>query len=257
MACSRRLRINLIHDQAPDAIRMRTRIIADTQQIFLFLARHLEVDNLRQVYLDLRLLPTLAAFEAYRNQFAPKLDTNSGFYSSKRNEAVVRMRSGRHGDGRTLKVVRHETSHLIAAALFGRLPKWLDEGLAEYFERLDVEGQAKIIRPSGYYLKTLRRHLRSGTLPELQRHLRLSRKQWLRLDQDLSYGIAWSLVYYLMTEPRGRHLLAQLLDAKAARRCRHFDTSEYIDRHYPGGIAGLDQLWRNWLGKSDPPGLYF
>ena len=250
-------RINLIHDLAPDAVRMQTRIMADTQQIFLFLARHLEIDNLRQVYLDLRLLPTKQAFAAYRKKVAPKLNTNSGFYSSGRNEAVVRMHSGRHGDDRTLGVVRHETSHLIAAALFGSLPKWLNEGLAEYFERLDVDGQAKIVRPSAYYLKTLRHHLRDGSLPALHRHLRLSRKQWLRLDQDLAYGIGWSLVYYLMAEPHGRHLLAQLLDAQAAKRCQRFSTSDYIDRHYPGGISQLEQRWRNWLKQSDPPAHYF
>ena len=250
-------RVNLIHDQAPNATRMQTRIMADTQQIFMFLARHLEVDQLRQVFLDLRLLPTAASFDAYRKKVAPKLDTNSGFYSSARNEAVVRMRSGRRGDDKTLKVVRHETSHLIAAALFGNLPKWLNEGLAEYFERLDVDGQAKIIRPSSYYLRTLRKQMANGSLPNLQQHLRLSRRQWLQEDQNLAYGIGWSLIYYLMTEPRGRHLLAQLLDAQAAHRCQRFDTADYIDDHFPGGIADLDRRWRDWLSRSDPPAHYF
>jgi hypothetical protein len=72
-------RIKLIHDLAPDAVLMQTRIMADTQQIFMFLARHLEIDNLRQVYLDLRLLPDKASFSRYRRKHAPMLDTHSGF----------------------------------------------------------------------------------------------------------------------------------------------------------------------------------
>ena len=174
-----------------------------------------------------------------------------------RNEAVVRMRAGRHGDDCTLEVVRHETSHLIAAALFGKLPKWLNEGLAEYFERMDVDGQAKIIRPSTYYLELLRQKLRQGTLPDLRKHLRLSRGQWLRESERLRYGIAWSLVYYLMTDPRGRHLLASLLDAKAEHRCQRFSTAKFLDSHYQGGIAALDHGWRRWLAASDPPAHYF
>lgn len=250
-------RINLIHEQAPGAVRLQTRIMADTQQIFLFLARHLEVDRLRQVYLDLRLLPDKGSFNRYRRKHAPSLDTNTGFYMANKNEAVVRILTGRSGDSRTLGVVRHETSHLIAAALFGSLPNWLNEGLAEYFERLDVDGQAKIIRPSGYYLKLLRKRLQRGSLPDLQQHLRLSRQQWRREDQALRYAIAWSLVFFLNSEPQGRHLLASLLSEQAAHRCQRFSTADFLERNHPGGIGSLERHWRRWLAASDPPAQYF
>ena len=250
-------RVNLIHDQAPNAVRLQTRIMAGTQQIFMFLARHLEVDKLRQVYLDLRLLPDNSSFSRYRRQHAPKLDTNTGFYMPAKNEAVVRILPGRDGDDHTLEIVRHETTHLIAAALFGNLPDWLNEGLAEYFERLDIDGQAKIIRPSPYYLKLLRKRLRRGTLPDLQQHLRLSHRQWKREDQALRYAIGWSVVFFLTTEPQGRHLLASLLGAQAAHRCRRFSTADFLEQHHPGGIAALNRNWRRWVAGSEPPAQYF
>ena len=247
-------RVKLVLDQAPAGIRMQTRIMADTQQIFLFLSRHLKVDSLRQVFLDLRLLPDRNTFAAYRRRVAPGLKTNSGFYSSSRNEAVVRMR---HADELTLEVVRHETSHLIAAALFGNLPKWLNEGLAEYFERMEVDGLAKTITPSRYFLKVLRKHQRGGTLPQLPQHLRLSRRQWLREDEKLRYAVGWSIVYHLMATPRGRRFLAALLKAQAAHRCQRFSTANFVDSNYPAGIEGLDRDWRQWLAGRDPVAQYF
>ena len=250
-------RVKLIHDQAPGAVRMQTRIMADTQQIFMFLARHLEIDKLRQVYLDLRLLPDKDSFGRYRRKYAPKLDTTTGFYMTRKNEAVVRILPGRNGDDRTLGIVRHETSHLIAAALFGNLPDWLNEGLAEYFERMDVDGQAKIIRPSSYYLKLLRKRLRRGTLPRLQQHLRLSHKQWNREDQALRYAIGWSVVFFVMSEPRGRHLLASLLAEQATHRCRRFSTADFLERNQQGGLNALDRHWRHWLAATEPPAQYF
>jgi hypothetical protein len=250
-------RLRLLHDQAPNAVRMQAHIMADTQQIFVFLTRHLEVENLRQVYLNLRLLPSKASFRAYRRKVAPTPNTTAGFYMPSKNEAVVRLHKGRNGDQRTLEVIRHESSHLIAAALFGNLPSWLNEGLSEYFERMEIQDLAKVIRPSPGFLKLLRKKLRHGNLPSLDRHLHLSNKQWRRKDQSLSYGIAWSLIYYLMSEAEGRHFLAELLDAQAKHRCRPFTTSEFVEQHYRDGIAGLDREWREWLAGPPPPAHYY
>jgi hypothetical protein len=44
-----------------------------------------------------------------------------------------------------LRVVTHELTHAFNATVFGPLPRWLDEGLAEYFSTIAVEGGQVIV----------------------------------------------------------------------------------------------------------------
>jgi hypothetical protein len=47
------------------------------------------------------------------------------------------------------------------------------------------------------------------------------------------------------------------LNAQGQSRCARFDHKGYLERTYPGGIAGLEQAWGNWLAKGETALLTF
>ena len=86
----------------------RDKVNAEVRQVYRILSRSLDLEHLRQVFLNVRIIGTQADFQQYRSVMAPQLRTNSGFYTSQNNEAVVFQ--GDNPD-RMRAVIRHEATH--------------------------------------------------------------------------------------------------------------------------------------------------
>ena len=102
--------------------------------------------------------------------------------------------------------LRHEGTHAILHSVLPFVPLWIDEGLAEFFER---EEPAKL---AGHpHLKPLRRELRQGPPMPLEQL-----EAWTDLGKmtGRDYRHAWSWVYYLLESgPRTRQLVSAYLHA--------------------------------------------
>ena len=103
------------------------------------------------------------------------------------------------------QVLFHETSHQFMNRYAPEAPKWIDEGLAEYFEgwRMTPEGDLVEKRPNLYDLQVLQRALRG------RKHLPLEelvfmypqtfdeyRENYPELHPYLHYATSWGLVWY-------------------------------------------------------------
>ena len=239
----------LLEDVAKLPAFSRDKITAETRQIFAVLSEALSIDYLRQVELNLRLLASQNAFQQRLQQYAPSLKTNTGFYSSINNEAVIWMAPDiefMYG------VIRHESSHVISAGLFGYPPVWLNEGLAEYFERLSVSANSKMVQPNSAWLQALR----SSTPMSVSAYLNLDPMQWRQQPQQLMYSMAWGLVYFFMSEPEHKKLMTRMLAEITQNKCQAFSTTEFLQAHYPGGVQALDRNWRAWL-RGKPANHYY
>lgn len=119
----------------------------------------------------------------------------NGFYSMSKNQAVVKFDPAR--PAQTIGTTFHEISHLITAAHLGPTPPWLTEGLSEYFETMQVQGQGGVVYPSGSHINLLQ----SSALPSLQEYLAFDRPEWHTTRQKLCHclvadplpdaGLAW------------------------------------------------------------------
>ena len=233
-------KLSLLGDDKQLPAFSRDKISAETKQIFTVLSDALEVDYLRQVDLNLRLVASQNDFQMLRDQVAPNLKTNTGFYSTANNEAVIWQAPDTefmHG------VIRHESSHVIMAGLYGSPPVWVNEGMAEYFELLSVKSNTKIIEPNKAWLAYLRQ---SGTMP-LQDYLQLQANEWYAGDQRQMYATAWSLVYFFMAQPERKQFFATMLATMAKNKCQLFASADYMQAHYAQGIVGLQRDWQQWL----------
>lgn len=221
------------------------RMKRDVNQIYKILNNNIGVSQLNQITLNLKLFDNKNRFNAYKKKVAPGMGTAGGFYISSINEASVY--TGRNDD-RMYEVTKHEATHAIVNGAFGSMPIWLNEGLAEYFEALSFKnGMTRIIEPNKAHLGLLSK---SG-LPRLSSHFSLTSNQWYSESRkQKNYALGWSLVYFMMSSKQDKQFLKYMLDHLAYNYCKPFSDITYINKHYPGGLAGFEQNWRQWLVSS-------
>ena len=104
---------------------------------------------------------------------------------------------------------RHETSHAWVHALAPDAPRWLDEGLACYFEGLELQADGSVrVAASARRHGTLRTASRAGTLPGLARLFELGAPD---LAREPAAVASWALVFSLMGRSAGQSALRELL----------------------------------------------
>ena len=170
--------------------------------------------------------------------------TPSGFYSLARNEAVAFYDPLTMSETRLLEVVFHEVAHLISTWQVGALPPWYGEGLAEYFESMQVQWQSAEFRTRSQWRE---RAERSGVVP-LQQLLALDSGRWFAGDIASRYLTAGPLVAFMMTTDRGRDELTALAQQALEARCASSAAKQHWSpAGYPGGVSGLEEALRRWL----------
>ena len=171
----------------------------------------------------------------------------SGFYSQKKNEAVIKQS---YNVDATLNTVIHETSHLLISYNYGHVPRWLDEGLAEYFEGMRLSFSSVEIPPNVRWHKNLKQQLLSNRLYSLKDYVSLTPRDWVAYDNandNLGYAYGWSIISFLMSSEKGQHTLKQLfMGLKNNARKKQYSFNA-INRFYPGGFVKFEEQWRVWL----------
>jgi hypothetical protein len=221
--------------------------------VFRFLADSLDLANVKPLHVTLTVIEGEERFISYRNLKTPNLATTSGFYTFDGNQAVVRWL----GSVSTMAVARHEVTHLALGNWLGNVPLWLNEGLAEFVERLSFQHSYALAPAPVDEMRTIEGLRRDGKLPGLRAFLVMDRNDWNRLGSEVAYPYAWSLVHFLMKDPQDRLIVSNYLNELAKNRCRIIDQQAYLEASYPGGLNRLETDWQNWLINSQPQHLTF
>ena len=142
--------------------------------------------------------------------------------------------------GLTEHGIAHEATHLLlnqaVTSPLAKVPAWLNEGLATYFEASD-SGRARTVAAAAKDRRLLR--LRSmGAVP--------GRPD----DVTVFYAQAWSVVTH-MIETYGAERMSALLDALGSG----VEIDEALRQVYGTGVDGLEADWRARLSASISPVL--
>ena len=128
----------------------------------------------------------------------------------------------------------------------------MNEGLAEYFERMVPDGKKMVIRQqNSRHIQLLRWHSR-GELLSMKRYLRLNNKSWQQksIENDqITRTMAWSIVHFLMSTEKGQKSLVKILQAFASGELR--DPIKIVNNSYGGGVRLLEKQWLKYI-KSPP-----
>ncbi len=192
----------------------------------------------------------------YRDE---KSSSNSavGYYSLRRKETVIRKRC----DCCFIKTVYHEASHAIMHEHLWH-PKWLQEGIAEYFEMMEVDDDKGVIGFSPDRNRACQEWLQEGQLMPLADFFSLSKSQFKKQESKMR-TFAWSFVYFLMSSEKGQSILKNIIwemnQATGAKpsiwnrirfKLLYNDNLEIIKRAIPQGLEKLEQEWRAWLPQQ-------
>ncbi len=107
---------------------------------------------------------------------------------------------------RTITVLQHEGFHQFAQAYFAqRLPIWVNEGLAQYFEDGFIVGDRMHLQVcNGQRLRLIKQALKSGQAIPFKRLLSMDKKTWWeqilgsKKRGPVAYAQTWSMVYFLV-----------------------------------------------------------
>ncbi|MHC5537661.1 DUF1570 domain-containing protein, partial [Singulisphaera rosea] len=130
------------------------------------------------------------SFDHFLKYYYPELPSRRAFFLAQGSQRVVFTFMG----NRLEEDLRHEATHALLNVVYGDMPLWLDEGLAEYFEV--PNGRQGV---NSEHLTRLPSDLASGWKPDLP-HL-----ETLRSVRDMSprdYRESWAWVHYLLNDSK-------------------------------------------------------
>lgn len=160
------------------------------------------LDRMRQLFSaatgSKRIQPLPVRVFLFRNEegfrpFRPGEATAAFFQSGPQRDYIV-MHSG---TGETYRVAYHEYVHLALSHSTVRLPRWLEEGTAEFYSTLDLEGERLTVgRAIPAHLYTLRHNdwLRGGQLLTVGRESPFYNEA---SKAGIFYAESWALVHML------------------------------------------------------------
>lgn len=222
------------------------KIDTGVKKIFKVLSDAIEINRLSKVKLNLKLFGDKNEFDDYAAEKAPGMANAIGFYRASENEAAIWNQSN---EQTTLGTIRHESTHVIMASLYGLTPIWLNEGMAEYFTKLSVSGLSANIPKNQFWLSKLR-SVNDRQPIQISEELNKLPQKWQSQDVELNYAKAWGLVFFLMSDQQGKAILARYMSRLSKDRCEEVNALSYFEQSYPGGLDQLNTQWRTWLNQK-------
>ncbi len=220
-------------------------ISAQATSIYEIMANLVGSENVRHVPLNIVIFSDVASFRQYARTLAgDKVDNLDGLYSTRTNEA---MTFTANDEVRTMEVIKHEATHVIVRGIFGDLPVWLNEGLAEYFAKLNIRGQLSEVTADNQAQQLALATLQSGYPARFTDFLQLESDHWYDDYQSNHYALAASLVYFMMDTDAGKQVVKELVHKMAQQYCQSLNSAVELGRLYPGGLNALEKEFYGWL----------
>jgi len=142
---------------------------------------------------DVYLFSDAERYQEYLKRYFPNVPSRRAFFL----ETDMRLAVYAHWSDRVAEDLRHEVAHGYLHSVVPRLPLWLDEGLAEYFEV--PRGLNGLNRPHVDLLNDMEEH--ENWKPNLARLETLT--EAAQLDQR-DYAESWAWVYFFLNSPPER-----------------------------------------------------
>jgi hypothetical protein len=196
-------------------------------------------------------------FLKYQKERLGSVISETGYYSGRYRETVVLQQKNtkKTNDAKEMVgTVFHEANHLIMRYSIPSCPTWVNEGLSEYFEGLNVFGENRRVYLQKNRSWWCKRWVKKGFPIELDKYLNMSHDEWMNFrnkDSNAAYTIGYSLVYFMMSRSNTEKILKELL-WEFKRNGEDANSIKIINQFYPGGLEKLEKNWRDWIPRARP-----
>lgn len=226
----------------------RDRLNATIKDIDSIYRKYLPKRQLHPIKVNLMLAGNLSAYNKLKARYASQVGASQGFYSGQHNLAAVWHRE----DAQAFRTAIHESVHVINAGQFGGIPRWLNEGLAEYFESSEFLETVELNTRYESIINNNTRNKSNMVFVDDKAHLSMglvellvSEQDWQGQMQDVLYQHSHSFVRFLFQHKNGKQLLRRLFEHLSTQRCGTKNVDEIL-ASYPGGISQLNRDWLGW-----------
>ncbi len=184
----------------------------------------------------------------------PAMLDSAGTYSTRDRTIHIRLQEDLETN---LVVLRHEIAHALVHERIGQLPTALNEGLASYFENIQVVGMGAQIAISDSRRRPASARIEGDGQDELIDLLTREGSTFYAPGQEQRYWRAFALIAMLMQSPSGKGALSAVLNAQRLQACVPVAAERILDAHYPGGLSEMARAWAVWLNNPPPSVLAF
>ncbi len=170
---------------------------------------------------------------------------SGGVYSGDKLMAIASSRNVWH-------VVQHEGWHqFVHRAIGGRIPIWVNEGLAEYFGEGIWTGDAfvtGVIPPRR--LRSVQSAVKAGKFAAFEDMMSMSSKEWMADIRRTNYDQAWSMAHFLVHAEEGRYRKAFSRFIADISRGRPWTRS--WKTRFGGNISAFQKRFERWWLDRKP-----
>ena len=140
--------------------------------------------------------------------------------------------------------LRHEMTHAFLHACMPYVPLWLDEGLAEYFEK-PRETRARV----NPYFTSISRKVSFGQVPSMGKLERM--RDFYQMGNN-EYCEAWSWVHFMIHHSRETHqMLAGYMQLLSQRGDKTPPLEQYLTKTVPETKKAYLDHFRNWKSRNE------
>lgn len=197
-------------------------------------------ENIRKTTLNLRFVSSRTLFNRLYNKTNLSAGNSAiGFYRGGNNQSTILVSSVEQASHTAI----HESIHALNRSVIGYMPRWLNEGLAEYGENIDVTLQLGIIKPN-----FSRRSYRQKILP-LNTLFNADGQQWASSQRSDLYNTSSAFIYFMMDDAQRKKRLGKLLRLESESLCSQLLQSKIIEQ-LGQTLPALQQAFSRWLTNA-------
>ncbi len=208
--------------------------------VFKVYGQIIGADALKKVRLNLTVYAIRSRYEQAIKQRGADPSNTDGMYFHATNSAFIHYRN----DQSAMRTAIHEAVHAINKAILGTTPRWLNEGLAEYFEYTKSSMQLVSIDPHLSWMKN--KHIAQSVFT-INWLIGLD-DTWQTADATKLYASSWAAIYFLMDSSKGKQFLKSVMLAEQKSPCSKLTAATLKSMLYQH-LPQLSKDYKTWLNE--------
>lgn len=207
-------------------------------KLFEIYGQLLDRSSLKKVDINLRIYASKVAFNQVKaKNNMPVGDNTPGFYSHATNQAHLLLTN----HAATMRTA----THAINRGIIGYSPRWLNEGLAEYSEYIEVKGNSSRVYPNQNWISN---GLVSEQLLPLDKLLAANNGDWNSKLRSRLYATSWAFIYFMMDNQQRKDMLAKIIKYEQQNLC-NVTSIQQVDNIIGMPIEGLQRQFSRWSNQ--------
>ena len=176
-------------------------------------------------------LRVFSSFDDYKSHQKVNSNTrsNNGYFSISKQEIVL------FNNERIIRTFYHEFNHYLLRAHYKNPPKWINEGLSEYFEYMSDTEPISIL-PQKKKVARIKSWIDDEIQNDIEQVLTASNEQWAKQNikpQYRSSTISYAIVFFLMSVEGGDQIIGKIIDELMNDK----QPQDVLNTSYPGNFA--------------------